>query len=147
MSNTKIFLGSYQSTSDNLKFNKIKYTTICSLLDYFAIKVSALRLQSFVEKDSLITMVLNNSDIADNEENRAMIETSIYQMTMIGILSQNGNVFTISEEGCKAFREHTFHKILFDINAQRQTKNLSVIAICIALATLIATIIIFIFSK
>lgn len=140
MGENHFFLGSYQSVKDNLTFNRVKYQTICCLLDYFALKNSIFHVREIFSRDALVNMVMKNTRLRNTKENREFIETAINQMTMMGLLVQEGYDYTITQKGFKAFVDHTFHKIVYDINAQRESRRHSIIAIIIATLSILTTL-------
>ena len=81
----KVFNGQYKNEKTLIKFNLVRYTTMCIVLDYYCF-MNSVDSDIACSIDHLEELVFNKSSFDDTEENRTMVQTTIVNMKMMGLL-------------------------------------------------------------
>jgi len=134
----KLYIGQYKKPSRILKFNKVRYTTICLVLDYFCYMNSIQNDVARTQK-SLIDQVFKQSSFRRNEFNETVVGTTITNMIMMGLLLSADGYVAISDLGKQAYIEQTYHKCAADLYEASESRKLSKIAVIIAVISLLIT--------
>jgi len=137
----RIFTGQYKNGSTLTEFNLVRYTTICLVLDYFCL-MSSQKIDMEVALSKLVDFVLIKSLFKDTDNNRVWIETAIGNMQMMGlIVESDSGLLTISELGLSAYSGQLYHQTAASLYEARASRQLAKIAIYIALAGIVLTVI------
>ncbi|MCC8039335.1 MAG: hypothetical protein LIP02_14555 [Bacteroidales bacterium] len=143
------YFGTYQNSIINLRYNRIKFTTICVVLDYFAMVYGFTGNIVPKSKNQLVEMVLFQAGYKKkwkvwnkcrNKKNRLLIKTALEQMIMMGLLCSQYGLLTVTDYGREAYKGQEFHKALCDISATLQSRTISIIAVVVALISLLLTL-------
>ena len=90
----------------------------------------------------MIGYVLKQSEIRDTKEKRAIIDTAISNMVMIGLLCENNGQLFITDMGKQAYMDQKYHMTVASLYEAKETRRLSRIAIVISVISLIVAIIV-----
>ena len=138
MSNKDIFIGQYQKGTDAVEFNIIRFTTICIVLDYFCYMNSLCR-DVGKRRNDMVQCVLNQSSFSNTKDNKIKINTAISNMIMMGFLSENNDILTITDAGKQAYISQTFHLATASLYEAKETRHLSKIAIVVSIISVLLT--------
>ncbi len=81
-----LFIGQYKNEKTLIKFNMVRYTTMCIVLDYYCY-MNSMDADVACTIDLLQDLVFKKSSFEDTEENRTMVQTTIVNMKMMGLLN------------------------------------------------------------
>lgn len=141
MKNREIYVGQYQKGSLLVEYNIIRYTTFCLVLDYYCY-MNSLFGNAIKSRDWLIGYVLKQSEIRDTRKKRAIIDTAISNMVMIGLLCENNGQLFITDMGKQAYMDQKYHMTVASLYEAKETRRLSRRAIVISVISLIVAIIV-----
>ncbi len=137
----KLYIGQYQNERTLIKFNMVRYTTICIVLDYFCY-MNALKEDVACTFDYLVDYVFKKSSYKQTEENTAMIHTAITNMKMIGLLyEERPDYLAITDKGKLAYMSQSYHSTAASLYQANASRKLSIIAIWIAVIGILLTLI------
>ena len=137
----RIFTGQYKNDSTLTEFNLVRYTTICLVLDYFCL-MNSQKFDMEVALSRLVDFVLIKSSFKDTDNNRVWIETAIGNMQMMGLLIKTDNgLLTITDLGLSAYSSQLYHQTAASLYEARASRQLSKLAIYVALAGIGLTLI------
>jgi len=138
---SNIYIGQYKNGRRLNKFNIIRYTTVCLVLDYFCY-LNSLQIDKAETIDTLINMVFNKSSFCRTSNNETMVRTAIVNMTMMGLLYevQNG-YYAITDEGKIVYVNQTYHALAANLYQAEASRILSIIAVVVAIAGIFLSII------
>ena len=137
----KLFNGQYKNEKTLIKFNMVRYTTMCIVLDYYCF-MNSLDSDVACTIDHLIGLVFNKSSFDDTEENRTMVQTTIVNMKMMGLLyAHTQNTLAITNQGKQAYIDQTYHLATANLYQANSSRRLSVIAISVSIAGILLTLI------
>lgn len=141
----KLFTGQYKDETTLIKFNMVRYTTMCVVLDYYCF-LNSVDSDVACTIDHLQELVFNKSSFDDSEENRTMVQTTIVNMKMMGLLFETRpDYLAITDQGKVAYINQTFHLATANLYQANASRKLSVIAIGVAIAGIILTLILQLF--
>lgn len=136
----KVFNGQYKNEKTLIKFNLVRYTTICIVLDYYCF-MNSVDSDIACSIDHLQELVFNKSSFDDTEENRTMVQTTIVNMKMMGLLFEpRPDYIAITDQGKVAYINQTFHLAAANLYQANASRKLSIIAIGVAIAGIILTL-------
>ena len=101
-----LFIGQYKNEKTLIKFNMVRYTTMCIVLDYYCF-MNSIESDVACTLDHLIGLVFNKSSFDDTEENRTMVQTTIINMKMMGQY-KIGNKPQLLQKLCHCERKYWF---------------------------------------
>ena len=128
-----IYIGQYKKNRRLNKFNMIRYTTICIVLDYFCYMTTTQN-EPAVTMDYLTNLVFNQSSFKRTSENTTMIHTVIFNMNMMGLLEMvQQDYYAITDAGKAAYINQSYHIVAANLYQSKASQKLSLIAIVIAL--------------
>lgn len=137
----KLFIGQYKNEKTLIKFNLVRYTTICIVLDYFCY-MNALSEDVASTIDSLVDMVFNKASFKRSEQNKAIVQTTIVNMKMIGLLYEDQpDYLAITDNGKKAYMSQSYHSTAASLYQANASRKLSIAAIGVAVTGLLLTLI------
>lgn len=137
----KLFIGQYKNEKTLIKFNMLRYTTMCIVLDYYCF-MNSVESDVACTLEHLISLVFNKSSFDETEENRAMVQTTIINMKMMGLLySHTQDTLAITNQGKQAYIDQTYHLATANLFQANASRRLSVIAIGVAIASIIISLI------
>lgn len=137
----KLFTGQYKDENTLIRFNMVRYTTICVVLDYFCY-MNSLSEDVACTIDSLVDTVFKKSSFSDTEGNRTMVQTTIINMKMMGLLFEpRPDYLAITDQGKVAYINQTYHIAAANLYQANASRKLSIIAICVAVAGIVLTLI------
>lgn len=137
----KFYNGQYKNEKTLIKFNMVRYTTMCIVLDYFCF-MNSVESDVACTLDHLIGLVFNKSSFDDTEENRTMVQTTIINMKMMGLLyAHTQDTLAITNQGKQAYIDQTYHLATANLFQANASRRLSVIAIGVAVVSIILSLI------
>lgn len=137
----KLFNGQYKNEKTLIKFNMVRYTTMCIVLDYYCF-MNSVDSDVACTIDHLQDLVFNKSSFDDTEENRIMVQTTIINMKMTGLLNAlTQDSLVISNQGKQAYIDQTYHLATANLYQANASRRLSMIAIGVAIAGILLTLI------
>lgn len=137
---TSIYIGQYKNGRKLNKFNIIRYTTVCLVLDYFCY-LNSLQMDKAETIEKLINIVFNKTSFCRTSSNVSMVRTAIVNMTMAGLLYEvKDGYYTISDQGKAAYINQSYHIVSADLYQAKASRNLSIIAIIVAIAGIFLSI-------
>jgi len=138
----KFFNGQYKNEKTLIKFNMVRYTTMCIVLDYFCF-MNSVESDVACTLDHLMGLVFNKSSFNDTEENRTMIQTTIINMKMMGLLyAHTQDTLAITNQGKQAYIDQTYHLAAANLYQANASRRLSTIAIGVAVASILLSLLI-----
>jgi len=138
----KFFNGQYKNEKTLIKFNMVRYTTMCIVLDYFCF-MNSVESDVACTLDHLIGLVFNKSSFDDTEENRTMIQTTIINMKMMGLLyAHTQDTLAITNQGKQVYIDQTYHLAAANLYQANASRRLSMIAIGVAVASILLSLLI-----
>ena len=136
----RIFIGQYKNGRKLTKFNLVRYTTICLVLDYFCI-MNSQKIDMEVALSKLVDFVLLKSSFKDTNNNRVWIETAIGNMQMMGLLIETeAGLLKITDFGLSAYNSQLYHQTAASLYEAKESRRLAKYAIYIALTGIILTV-------
>jgi hypothetical protein len=88
-------------------------------------------------------LVFNKSSFNDTEENRTMIQTTIINMKMMGLLyAHTQDTLAITNQGKQAYIDQTYHLAAANLYQANASRRLSTIAIGVAVASILLSLLI-----
>ena len=137
----RIYTGQYKNDSTLTEFNLVRYTTICLVLDYFCL-MNSQKIDMEIALSKLVDYVIEKFSFKDTENNRVWIETAIGNMQMMGLLKEtDSGLLTITDLGLSAYSSQSYHQTAANLYEARASRQLAKIAIYIALAGILLTVI------
>ena len=136
-----VYTGQYKKKGRLNKFNMIRYTAVCIVLDYFCYMNS---LQHDIEDtvENLTNMVFNKSSFRKTEENINIVHTAIVNMHMMGLIFENHeNSFAITDQVKVAYINQSNHIVAANLYQAKASQRLSIVAIIVALIGIILSIV------
>ena len=137
--NNKIYIGQYHKNDTFLKYNQIRYKTYCMVLDqlcYFNSLIKTTEIKRSKIEDYIFT------SIKRNKENEVIVNTAIASMLMSGLISEdNNNNFELTSLGIEAYAKQTYHLVAANLAEAKASRNLSTVAIIIAIVTMLITVV------
>lgn len=138
---TNIYIGQYKNGRRFNRFNIIRYTTICLVLDYFCY-LNSLQRDEAVTLKTLIDMVFNKSSFRRTSINETIVQTAIINMNMMGLLYEvEDGYYAITDQGKIAYVNQTYHALAANLYQAKASRNLSIIAVVVAIAGIFLSII------
>lgn len=138
MDNVELFVGAYQSKGLALKYNIIRYTSICLVLDYFCY-INSITGDYATTLDNLIDIIFKQSRFCRSKYNTVIVKTTIINMIMMGLIVEQNGAVHITNGGKQAYIDQKFHIQCANLHEAQATRTLSRIAIIIAVTSLILT--------
>lgn len=137
----KLFTGQYKDETTLIKFNMVRYTTMCIVLDYYCL-MNSVDSDVACTIDHLQDLVFKKSSFDDTEENRTMVQTTIVNMKIMGLLFEpRPDYLAITDQGKVAYINQTYHLAAANLYQANASRKLSVIAIGVAVAGITLTLI------
>lgn len=137
----KLFIGQYKNEKTLIKFNMVRYTTMCIVLDYYCY-MNSMDADVACTIDKLQDLVFKKSSFEDTEENRTMVQTTIVNMKMMGLLNAHTqDTLVITNQGKQAYIDQTYHLATANLYQANASRKLSLIAIGVAIAGILLTLI------
>ncbi len=137
----KLYIGQYKNEKTLIKFNLVRYTTICVVLDYFCY-MNSLNEDVACSFDYIIDFVFKKSSFKKTEDNLAMVHTAITNMKMMGLLYEPKiNYIAITDPGKQAYISQFYHSTAASFYQANASRKLSKIAIWVAIAGILLTLI------
>lgn len=137
----KLFTGQYKNERTLIKYNMVRYTTICIVLDYFCY-MNSLDEDVACTFDSLVDFVFQKSSLNKTEKNLAIVHTAIINMKMIGMLYEpRPNYLAITDKGKQTYMSQSYHSTAASLYQENASRKLSIVAIGVAIAGVILTLI------
>lgn len=135
----KLFVGEYKKERTFIKYNMLRYTTICIVLDYYCY-MNSLGEDVAQSIKFLVDMVLKKSSFHDTKNNRTMIQTVIVNMKMMGLLVDCGsNYLTISNKGKETYINQSYHMAAANLYQANSSRKLAIVAVWISVIGLLLT--------
>ena len=135
----KLFNGQYKDEKTLIKFNMVRYTSMCVVLDYYCF-MNSIESDVACTLDHLIGLVFNKSSFDDTEENRTMVQTTIINMKMMGLLyAHTQDTLAITNKGKQAYIDQTYHLATANLYQANASRKLSIVAIGVAVAGILLT--------
>ena len=129
-----LFIGQYKNEKTLIKFNMVRFTTMCIVLDYYCF-MNSVESDVACTLDHLIGLVFNKSSFEDTEENRTIVQTTIVNMKMMGLLNAHTqDTLAITNQGKQAYIDQTYHLATANLYQANASRRLSMIAIGVAIA-------------
>lgn len=141
MEENKFFVGAYRNGCINLKSSRIRYTTYCLTLDYFCLFEGLLQVQQKTSEEALCGLFFKKTNFRKSKINQTIVTTALKEMIMLGLVNSSNDELTITDDGKRAYINQHYHIVLSNLNADKQSRMLSLIAIVIAFISLFLTII------
>ena len=137
----KLFNGQYKNEKTLIKFNMVRYTTMCIVLDYYCF-MNSVNSDVACTIDHLQDLVFKKSSFDDTEENRIIVQTTIVNMKMMGLLDAHTlDTLAITNRGKQAYIDQTYHLATANLYQANASRRLSMIAIGVAFAGVFLTLI------
>ncbi len=137
----KLYIGQYKSEKTLIKFNMVRYTTICMVLDYFCY-MNSLSEDVACTFDYIVDFVFKKASYKKTEDNIAMVHTAITNMKMMGLLYEpRTNYMAITDLGKQAYMNQSYHATTASLYQANASRRLSIIAIGVAIAGILLTLI------
>ena len=131
--------------SDFLKYNHIKYKTICIVLDFFAL-CNGQNGTKAIERKVVEKKI--NASIKPTKVNRQIVSNSLAAMELMGYVAEVGEDIVIQQAGIEAYKNQTIHQIAASLTEAKRVRELSnwtmrisIIAFFISFLSLLVTII------
>lgn len=140
MKNKEYYTGQYKTTYRFAEYNYMRYTTMCMILDFYCYMPSVTGQEVVTDSDYLSNYVVKKSSIQDSKHNRLIISSTIKDMIIMGLLSEENDVIDITEVGKRAFVYQDYHKVAASLYEAKYTRRLSIIAISVAIVSVILTL-------
>ena len=135
-----LFIGQYENEKTLIKFNMVRFTTMCIVLDYYCF-MNSVESDVACTLDHLIGLVFNKSSFEDTEENRTIVQTTIVNMKMMGLLNAHTqDTLAITNQGKQAYIDQTYHLATANLYQANASRRLSMIAIGVAIAGILLTL-------
>ena len=135
-----LFIGQYKNEKTLIKFNMVRFTTMCIVLDYYCF-MNSVESDVACTLDHLIGLVFNKSSFEDTEENRTIVQTTIVNMEMMGLLNAHTqDTLAITNQGKQAYIDQTYHLATANLYQANASRRLSMIAIGVAIAGILLTL-------
>ena len=107
---------------------------MCIVLDYYCF-MNSVESDVACTLDHLIGLVFNKSSFEDTEENRTIVQTTIVNMKMMGLLNAHTqDTLAITNQGKQAYIDQTYHLATANLYQANASRRLSMIAIGVAIA-------------
>jgi len=136
----KVFNGQDKNEKTLTKFNMVRYTTMCIVLDYYCF-VNSVESDVACTLDHLIGLVFNKSYFDDTEENQTMVQTTIINLKMIGLLyAHTQDTLAITNQGKQAYVDQTYHLAAANLYQANASRRLSMIAIGVAVTSILLSL-------
>lgn len=137
----KLYIGQYKNERTLIKFNMVRYTTICVVLDYFCY-MNSLNEDVACSFDYIVDFVFKKSSFKMTEDNIAMVHTAITNMKMMGLLYEpKTNYIAITDQGKQTYIGQSYHSTAASLYQANASRKLSKMAICVAIAGILLTLI------
>lgn len=142
----KLFVGQYKNETELIKFNMVRYTTICIVLDYFCY-MNSVSVDVAQKIDALVDMVFKKTSFRDSEYNRTIVQTTIINMKMMGLLYEySPDYLAITDKGKSVYLEQTYHFETANLYQANASRKLSKVAIVVAISGIALTLILQVLS-
>lgn len=136
----KVFNGQDKNEKTLTKFNMVRYTTMCIVLDYYCF-INSVESDVACTLDHLIGLVFNKSYFDDTEENQTMVQTTIINLKMIGLLyAHTQDTLAITNQGKRAYVDQTYHLAAANLYQANASRRLSMIAIGVAVTSILLSL-------
>lgn len=130
-----LFIGQYKNEKTLIKFNMVRYTTMCIVLDYYCF-MNSVESDVACTLDHLIGLVFNKSSFEDT-----IVQTTIVNMKMMGLLNAHTqDTLAITNQGKQAYIDQTYHLATANLYQANASRRLSMIAIGVAIAGILLTL-------
>ncbi|MBO5627075.1 MAG: hypothetical protein J5953_14985 [Prevotella sp.] len=127
---------------DFLRYNQIKYKTICIVLDFFAL-CNSIDGTEKIARDDIEKKIF--ASIKPNKTNRQIVCNSLAAMEIMGYVVEQGNEILIMPDGVIAYREQKIHQIAASLSeakrVREQTKMTLIISFMAFVVSLLSMII------
>lgn len=140
MKNKEYYIGQYKTTYRFTEYNYLRYTTMCMILDFYCYIPSVIGQEIVTDSDYLSNYVVKKSSIQDTKYNRLIISSTIKDMIIMGILSEDNDIVDITEMGKRAFVNQVYHKVAASLYEAKYTRRLSIIATSVAIVSVVLTL-------
>lgn len=143
-----LFFGQYRSNKAFLANNKIKYTTICCVLDYFC-TIEGVTCPASISRQKLEDLIFQKTTIKDKLRNRQQVDSTIISMVIMGLIQRDTatDMIYLGDEGRKAYINQTYHIVAADLYEAAESRRVANWALIIAVISLVATAGFFIFEN
>lgn len=136
-----LFIGQYKNEKILIKFNMVRYTTMCIVLDYYCY-MNSLNEDMACTFDCLVDFVFQKSSLNKTEKNLAIVHTAIINMKMIGMLYEpRSGYLAITDKGKQTYMSQSYHSTAANLYQANASRKLSIVAIGVAIAGVILTLI------
>lgn len=140
MKNKEYFTGQYKTTYSFAEYNYLRYTTMCMILDFYCYMPLLIGEEIVTDSEFLCNHIIKKSSIRDIKNNRLIISSTIIDMILMGLLSEENDIIDITEMGKRAFVNQDYHKVAASLYEAKYTRRLSIIAISVAIVSVILTL-------
>ena len=114
---------------------------MCIVLDYYCF-MNSVDSDVACTIDYLQDLVFKKSSFEDTEENSTMVQTTIVNMKMMGLLyAHTQDTLAITNQGKQAYIDQTYHLATANLYQANASRRLSMIAIGVAIASILLTLI------
>ena len=122
------FINQYRDC-DFLRYNQVKFKTICIVLDFFAFCGGANK-ELTISRIDIEKKIY--AAIKDSKFNRAAVNNALAAMEVMGqVKEEHGNIIFL-EKGFQDYQSQSYHQIAASLTEAKQTRVLSFIAIIIS---------------
>ncbi|MBO5631662.1 MAG: hypothetical protein J5965_21540, partial [Aeriscardovia sp.] len=105
---------------DFLRYNQIKYKTICIVLDFFAL-CNSIDGTEKIARDDIEKKIF--ASIKPNKTNRQIVCNSLAAMEIMGYVVEQGNEILIMPDGVIAYREQKIHQIAASLSEAKRVRE------------------------
>lgn len=140
MKNKEYYTGQYKTTYRFAEYNYLRYTTMCMILDFYCYMPSVIGEEIVTDSEFLCNHIIKKSSIRDTKNNRLIISSTIIDMILVGLLSEENDIIDITEMGKRAFVNQDYHKVAASLYEAKYTRRLSIIAISVAIVSVVLTL-------
>ena len=136
-----LFIGQYKNEKILIKFNMVRYTTMCIVLDYYCY-MNSLNEDMACTFDCLVDFVFQKSSLNKTEKHLPIVHTAIINMKMIGMLYEpRSGYLAITDKGKQTYMSQSYHSTAANLYQANASRKLSIVAIGVAIAGVILTLI------
>ena len=120
-----------------LRYNQVKYKTICIVLDFFAI-CNGIDGQRSISREVVEQKIF--ASIKKCRSNRLIVSNALVAMELMGYVVENGKEIVIQDAGVEAYKKQIIHQIAASLTESRQSRMLTRWTIAISLFALLVSI-------
>lgn len=121
-----------------IRYNQIKYKTICIVLDFFAL-FNGMCGGTSIARDKIEDMIY--ASIYKNKKNKKIVDNSLAAMEAMGLVIEKGINIEIQQAGVDAYKNQVFHQIAASLTEAKRSRLLAKYSVIISIIALLISII------